>query len=228
MKISLIYPLYREEQRLKNSLQDIAAFFQKFPLQTEVVLVMDPSHDQTHAFAEEKTNELLKKHPQIQFQILKNEKHLGRAKSLHKGLQAATGEILFCGSIDLNVPLAEYFNTLQDFVTNPQTEFIIGNRRDLKKPRHGQKNKISSLFETIQHEKLISAGFQVSDPSCQFVVMNRKAFEKIRDKFSKPGKWYYSAPLLAAANNHGVAISEKPIVCHDTEDTRFRWWMGIL
>lgn len=228
MKISLIYPIYQEEQRLAQSLLDIISFFQKLPLQTEVILVLDPSQDRTAEIAQNKIQEINRSQSQTQFHILKNKTRVGRGQSIQKGLLSATGDILFCGAIDLNIPLAEYYNTLSDFVMHPDTQFVVGNRFDLKKPRHGLKNKVAQFFEAIEHEKLKKSGFSVQDPTCQFLAVRKDAFDKMKPSFHKVNKWFYSANLLSLAYNNNIPISEKSIICHDNSETRFQWWMSFF
>jgi len=228
MKISLIYPIYYEEQRLEQSLLDIASFFKKLPLQTEVILVLDPSQDRTAEIAQNKIQEFNLEGSQTQFLIIKNKTRIGRGQSIQKGLLSATGDILFCGAIDLNIPLAEYYNTLQDFVLNPSTQFVIGNRFDLKKPRHGIKNKVTQFFEGIEHEKLKKSGFNVQDPTCHFLAVRKDAFDKMKSSLQKINKWFYSANLLSLAYNNSIPISEKSIICHDNNESRFKWWMSFF
>jgi glycosyltransferase involved in cell wall biosynthesis len=222
MKISLIYPLFKEHKRLAASLQDIRSFLQKLPLEVEIILVIDPSRDSTLEIA----RQTAEKFPQVK--VLENKKRLGRGPSVHEGLSVAEGEVLFVGAIDLNIPLAEYFNTLQDFVINKDTAFIIGNRKSLKKPRHGEKKKWQKIFEQIEEEKLKTSGFSVSDPTCQFVAFRRPAFEKLKNKVERVPRWFYAGAYLAAANQSDIQISEKPVTCHDSKDSRFRWWQALF
>lgn len=226
MKISIIIPLFQEEQRLQKSFQDLQSFFQKFPLTIEVVCIVDPGRDQTAAIALQQKESL--QTPKVQFVIHENSQKLGRARSIQRGLQLATGDLLFLSAIDFNIPLAEYFNTIQDFLSQENLQVLIGNRLDPKKPRHGSKKSIAKFFEKIEHDKLRSIGLPLNDPTCQFMAFRKDTKEKILFTWKPNRNWFYSAEIAVALNNSGVPVSEKSVVCHDSPDSRFQWWMGLF
>src|SRR5690606_11166385 len=102
--------------------------------------------------------------PPIRVLVLENPRRLGRGPSVQRGLGAAGGDLLIVLSADLNIPLAESFAAVQEYLRDPEgTGFILGNRRSLKRPRHGVRAPLKKLFDDIEHDK--ASGLEVPDPT---------------------------------------------------------------
>lgn len=223
MKVSLILPVFRESHRLAAGLRDLQSFFARLPLEVEVVIVCEPGekqHVDAAFLALEPTTKAL------QTVILENPRFLGRGPSLQRGLDQATGDVLVPITADLSIPLAEVFAALQEFLRDPEgTEFVIGNRRSLKRLRHGQRTRLKKFFDDVEHDKAKS--LQVPDPTCPFWMIKKELWTSVSPRL-RLSKWYSTPGLLRELRNQKAGLKMIDTNCHDDPETRFRWWYSVL
>lgn len=231
LQVSIVIPLFREKSRFKEGLSNLSSFFARFPFDVEVLFIADP--DGATAFYAEALSETQRPPPaptndppaapvtwQREFRLLSNEKRLGRGASLKRGLDAATGQILLASSVDLAIPLSEMMSAIQEFILAPnQTDFVIGNRLSLKRPRHGERRRWKKLFDDIEHEK--AQHLKVPDPTCPFWAIRKEVWQSISPQ-SRMRRWYYSPQILLALREKGHSIKTLDVISHDSADSRFR------
>lgn len=224
MKLSLIFAVYNESERLKASLQDLKSFFQRQPLEVELVLVLEPHPTQATLDAvagagfEQTTN--------IKVLQIQNAVHRGRGPSLKVGLDAASGHVLSPMSVDLSTPLADVFSALQEFVMDQEnTGFVLGNRRSLKRPRHGQRSGLKKFFDAVEHDK--AASLEVPDPTSPFWMIQRELWQKISPNL-KFRRWYYTPNVIQALRLIKAPMKSIDTLSHDSTDTRFKWWHAFV
>ncbi len=176
-------------------------------------MVVDPSKDNT---LEEIERFSAKK---INLRMHCNPKHLGRAQSVLVGLKLAQGEVIIISSLDLSVPLAEVFNFLQEFVTNPATQMTIGNRCTSKKKRTGRRSSWHLTLENIIAEKAKRKDLAAADPACSILGFRKIALDKILSQL-KLSSWFYGPELLLVAQKNGIPVLDIPIVCNDRAESK--------
>lgn len=222
MKLSLILPVHQETS-LEARAREIVSFWAKFPVDLEVIFVVDPSSDFDLPKSEADLQALLPP-ARIRFRILSNARHLGRGASVQRGLSEAEGEILAVGSYDLSIPLGEIFTALHEFIQSRDQSFIlVGNRRGAKKKRGGMKSGKRKIFEDIEHEK--SRGLEVKDPTCPFWMIKKKDWEALGIR--KMRRWFYTPPVLLAARRTGLEIREIELNCRDNPQSKMRFWDAL-
>lgn len=218
MKISLVYPVYCGPKggltfdQLHSGAQEILQFFKKFPIETEFVFVVDNHWDQKTTEQELENLPLFKTDS---FKLKINSAHLGRGPSVQAGLDMATGEYLLIASIDLNIPLAEYFSFIQQLISQSEIDLLIGNRLTTKRPKQGRKRKWHQVLEDILTEKYQSH-FGVKDPICHFIAIRKDLWSQANKQVSFKS-WYYSLDLLKWCKDHQKNITESPIQSRDNE-----------
>lgn len=212
-------------------LQDFRAFFQKFPLHYELVLILEPpSAACQNVIAEATTaapaNERLR--------ILKNSKKLGRARSILAGLDAAEGNYLALADSALATPLGDLFKILQHLITDTTASSYWGDRT-LKKNSsflHPQllRHQIEHLFTPIlreRHENL------TGDILCEVGGFSRAHWlnaKKHLDSHKIIG-WYVGADLQRSLQKENLKIErifihDSGAVTKDYKPWRVRW--GLL
>lgn len=172
-KVSLVTPLRNETELLNRGLRELESFIQKFPLQWELILVVDPSNDPTLQKARELKSE------KIQIQVLENRSRQGRGPSVRQGLDAASGDYIMIFPLDFTIPLADLFNFLQELVLNPKVDVAVGNRNTSRKKREAPlKTSWHWTLENILLEKLRPADLPVQDPLCPYLIFQRESLKK--------------------------------------------------
>lgn len=220
MKLSLIFPLSQEKDGAAEKLRDIASFWGRFPIDVEVLLIVDPSRGESSQAWQEML-QAAGAPPKLQFKIEMNEKRLGRGASVQKGLDLATGEILSVNSFDLSIPLGDVFSALQEFIMHRDQEFVVvGNRRGTKKKRRGRVTSTRMLFENIEHDK--AAPLQLPDPTCPFFMLKKKTWASLQPLRLR--RWFYTPGLLLAARQKQIEIRVVEVQCLDHPSTRLSLW----
>jgi hypothetical protein len=220
LKLSLIIPVSHELERATDKLRDVISFWQRFPVDLEILLVQEPSeYDTGEAWRE--LIQSLKPPAQHQFRLEQNERKLGRGGSIQRGLSLATGEILGVLSFDLSIPLGDVFSGLQEFIMHRNQDFIVvGNRRSSKKKRRGRQSRLRKVFEEIEHEK--AAALQIPDPTCPFFMLKKETWEELQP--IKLRRWFYTPGLILAARKGAVEVRSLDVQCLDHAPSRMSPW----
>lgn len=210
MKVSLISPLFKESASFEPTLQDLKSFFARFPLEIELVTVIHHKDKETleKVKAQASTKE---------FFILPLEvKSRSRAKAIKEGLKKANGDVLLIFSWDLSIPLAEFFNFIQEIFQNPALHIVTGNRFDPKKRNISVRSSWHSTLNQIITEKLRKDGWKLSDPLTPFVGI-RSFNKELLEKLDLKG-WYYTPAILEWAHNLNWKIEEVSVVSKQNSD----------
>ena len=87
-ELSIIFPIYNEENRLKRNLYKITKLFNSFKLiKIEIILVNDGSSDQTHKIINEYLDSLKKKYIKNKIKYICYKKNMGKGYALKKGIK---------------------------------------------------------------------------------------------------------------------------------------------
>lgn len=203
MKVSLISPLFNESLVFESHLQDIKSFFARFPVEIEMILVIPEDDQQTLTKYKESQS------PEFQVVVLRTP-NKDRASAVWSGLNAASGDIQLIFSWDLSIPLAEFFNFIQELVQNRSLHMVLGNRFDPKKRNHVLKSTWHQTLSKIITEKLKAQGWRLNDPLTPFVALRK--FDKALLKDLKMKGWYYTPSLIKWAYQQNWQIEEASVV----------------
>lgn len=218
--LSVIIPAYNEEPNFKKGLIDeVPIYLDKQEYSYEVIIVDDGSSDNTASLAEE----FARKHDKIR--VIKNP-HQGKAQTVKKGVEEASGELILFTDFDQATPISEVSKLLA-FI--PDYDIVIGSRqlpgaKREKEPIHRHImglgfNMVVQLF-TIRGIRDTQAGFK-----CFKGDVAKELFSALK-VYSK-GKQVkgalvtaFDVELLFLAKKRGYKIKEVPIIWHHVSTTR--------
>ncbi|MFA9289106.1 MAG: glycosyltransferase [Weeksellaceae bacterium] len=121
IKLSLIIPCYNEETNIQKGVLDkIGNYTQNDPRFIEVLIVDDGSQDNSRKIIKEK---YLKQFPK--FKLYEN-KHLGKAFAVIRGIQEAKADYVIFSDIDLATPIEEAEKLIDG--AKEGYELVIGSR----------------------------------------------------------------------------------------------------
>lgn len=203
--LSLVFPVWQEEQDLRLRLQDLESFFDRWPLATEVIFVVDPGKDQTISSLKSYDFKKMKVH------IIENARHLGRGASVALGLQRAEGDLLLIGTLGSTFPFAEYFNLIQEAVARPDVDFFFTNRFSSRKKQQGQRKKWHAVLEDIIREKNPELSRLVQDPLSSLLAVRKAALTNFLAE-NHITQWYYSLDFLRWAQAQNLTVCEIPVL----------------
>ncbi len=207
-KVSLVCALKNREMDLERALQDIVSFTKKFPLLWQLVLVVDPSDDATLQKAQNFFSD------GFEITIKESPRQLGRSRSILKGLRAATGDYIVLFSIDFTVPLAEVFNFLQELISDPTVDLVLGNRMTSRKKWESEKSSWHRTLEKIISEKAQAQKLGVQDPLCAYWGIRKTALQQVLPNLSFRS-WYFTPELLLRCRQQQLKVLEIPINSKD-------------
>lgn len=203
--LSLVFPVWQEEQDLRLRLQDLESFFDRWPLATEVIFVVDPGKDQT--ISSLKSYDFKK----MKVQIVENARRLGRGPSVAQGLQRAEGDLVLIGTMGSTFPFAEYFNLIQEAIARPDMDFFFTNRFSSRKKQQGTRKKWHAVLEDIIQEKNPDLFKITADPLSSLVAIRKPALTNfLAENHIK--QWYYSLDLLRWVQAQNLAACEIPVL----------------
>jgi len=209
--LSVVIPVFNEEERLPASLERILAWKGDLCSISEVIVVDDGSQDATLAIAKRFTDERLRTvtyHP-----------NAGKGYAIRRGVLESTADVILLCDADLSTPIEEadaLARHLADF------EIVIGSRAidvstvTRKQPWYRQ--QMGRTFNTIMR---MITGLPYRDTQCGFKLMTRDAgraifTEAVIDRFA------FDVEMLIIAHHLGLHVKEAPVTWLNSEDSRVR------
>ena len=208
-ELSIIFPIYNEEERLKKSLHKITKLFKAFKsIKIEIILVNDGSTDKTHelinAFIESTKKKDKKKIIYVYY--IKNR---GKGYGLKKGIQKANKKWSLTCDIDFSVNPIEVQKWVKLNYIKKEKNCYFGSRSlktsDVNYSYH--RYYLGNIFNF-----LVSVIFDlnIGDTQCGFKLYHRSYAKKI---FSKLKEYDYSHDVEIAVllKRNLINIIELPI-----------------
>ncbi len=170
-QLSIVIPLYNEENRVLKSLNGLVNFVDSVDYPVEVILVDDGSTDQTGKIVKD----FIASRENFRCQRIP---HQGKAVGIMTGFGLARGKLLLQTDIDLAVPLSELpkfflWITEQDFAV------IIASREGIGARRVGEpylRHLMGRVFNLLVQLLLLPG---INDTQCGFKLFTAKAAEEI-------------------------------------------------
>ncbi|WP_374078680.1 hypothetical protein [Bdellovibrio bacteriovorus] len=213
---SLVIYLNKDAPAVTSFLKDLRSFFQKFPLNYELVAIIEKGASECARLLEEAKKESSAKET---ISLVQNSKTLHRARSLCQGFNAAQAPYVLVGDPQLATPLGDLFKILQNLMSESTVDICWGNRLNKKDsvflnslaPRH----KLERLFNGILHER----NKKSSDPLCEIGGFKKEAWVCLQEKLStKTIKgWYLHQQLQKEIQE--TALNRIEIAIHDSGQT---------
>jgi glycosyltransferase involved in cell wall biosynthesis len=120
MRISVIAPMFNEEENLQNTLSKIEIEFQKNKITNyEIIFINDGSTDQTW----EKAKELENKYENLK--VIGYAVNQGRGKALRTGFDFATGDVICSIDFDLSYHESHITRMIKELEENPITDVVL-------------------------------------------------------------------------------------------------------
>jgi len=203
--ISIIIPVYNEEERIEPGLSDsIKCLISKLSWSFEIIFVNDGSTDKTLSIL----NNVKTRFNELAIKIISYQKNQGKGFAVKTGVLEASGRKIIVTDADFSVSLEE----LPKFIDNlDRFDIVIGTKKHL-------------LTDTVKHQKaprrILGKGFTLlsnfilglnyTDITCGFKGFKSDAAKFI---FSKQlmKRWSYDAETLFLAGKFNYRVCELPV-----------------
>lgn len=197
--VSVILPIFNEEQRLPMCLAHLTNYFWHYTKYGfEILCVLNGCTDGSERIA----SQFARKWPH-HVQVLYSEP--GKGAAVRKGMLASAGRFRYMADVDLATPIDEIPKFLNAMNGNPPWhippfDVVVGARQV----------RYQSFTRSAAHwlyRRLTSPLTRVSDPQSGFKMFRAYAAEQVFDKVSITG-WGFDVEALHLAENLGYSIRE--------------------
>ena len=218
MRLSVIIPVYNEEQTIQEVLERVAAV-DLGAIEKEIVIANDGSTDSTGRMIDER-----RLPPDLPVHVYHSLINLGKGAAVRLGLAFATGDVLLIQDADLELDPNEYSLLLQPLLDG-RADVVYGSRFLSPTSRVPVKARTANRFLTILTNVLF--GGRLTDMETAYKVMRRSALEGIRLRcvgFDIEPE-LTARMLLAGRRIVEVPISYNPRTLN--EGKKMRWVDGV-
>ena len=133
--LSIIFPIYNEELRLKSSFNHIQTFLKKKKsFNIEIIFVDDGSFDNSYTLIDQfaKSFKNLKKNNKFKIKVIKSKKNLGKGSALRLGAKKAIYNWILTTDIDMSVSLFQICDWIKKKFINKKYFVYFGSRTHKK------------------------------------------------------------------------------------------------
>ncbi|PIY96691.1 MAG: hypothetical protein COY66_03410 [Candidatus Kerfeldbacteria bacterium CG_4_10_14_0_8_um_filter_42_10] len=197
-QISLVIPVYNEEERIKKSLSKILPYLNQLA-DYEIIFVDDGSTDRTLLVLEEYKNK--------RFRVIKNGKNCGKGYSVQQGMLRARYPVVLFSDADFSTPIEDLEKLLPHL---ENYDIVIGSR--------GMEQSQISVHQKFYKEWLGKIGNKfiqllvipgIKDTQCGFKLFKKETLVIFQKQTIK--RWGFDFEILMLAHKIGFRIKEVPV-----------------
>jgi glycosyltransferase involved in cell wall biosynthesis len=215
MKLSIIIPVYNEENTIDSAIKDVLA--EKLPgWQKEIIIVDDGSTDKTKTILKKWEEKCL-----VKYQV----KNSGKGSAVTSGLKNASGDIILIQDADLEYPPSNYPILLKPF-ENSNVNVVYGSRF--------LGSHLSTMFVYAQGNKFVTMATNILyNTNITDMETGYKVFRKsvIQNLTLKAKRFDFEPEFTAKILKMGFQIYEVPISYFGrkfSEGKKLTWRDGII
>ena len=217
MKVSIIVPIYNEEQSLHKIFPAIVEQ-RKLPVDIEIIAVNDGSSD--------RSKDILDAHPEFYDHVIHRPRNGGKGAAVIDGLSKASGDYILFQDADLEYDPEEYAKLFAPVKTH-NADIVIGSRfispSQIRVFRYA--HKIGNFFLSFAFNILNNTTF-TDIYSCYFLYRR----DLVQPSSLKTRGWEQQAEILGKAVKAGKIFYEVPISYHGRdfeEGKKIHWYHGF-
>ena len=187
--LSIIFPIFNEELRLKSSFNHILTFLKKKKnFRTEIIFIDDGSNDNSYGLINQfvKSFKNLKKSSKFRIKIIKSKKNLGKVSALRLGVNKAIHDWILTTDIDMSVSLFQVCSWLEKKLINKKYFIYFGSRTH-KKSIVQTKFYREILGRLMKLLSLIILNIKIKDTQCGYKLYKKSIAKYIFSKLKNLG-----------------------------------------
>lgn len=219
--LSVIIPAYREEQRIRETLQELRAFLQRQPWTWEVIVVDDGSPDRTKdavAGFQQTTH--------MPIRLLVHPQNRGKGAAVRTGMLAATGTYALFTDADNATPIQEVEKLLKAVTAG--YDLVIASRylpESTIVRRQPMVRRMMSRAGNLLFTLML--GLHFTDTRCGFKLFTAAARTGIFAKQTLE-RFGFDTELLVIAARQGLRVAEVPVAWYDHTRSTVHPWRDSL
>ncbi|QQS43312.1 glycosyltransferase family 2 protein [Candidatus Roizmanbacteria bacterium] len=209
IKLSIVIPVYNEEERLEKTFTALKQGVVSDVFQiSEVIFVDDGSRDNTKKLINTWIKQNTSK--KTAYRLISYGENRGKGYAVKAGMLDAQGDYILFMDADMSTPLPELLKMQP--VMLEKKDVIIGTRKN----GHSTVIKHQPLYRELLGKAFtllsnIITNTWVTDFTCGFKVFSHKAAQQVFSR-ARIERWGYDAEILFIAKNLGMSMKEVPVV----------------
>ncbi len=181
MKLSIVIPVYNEEQTLHEIIDKVVAAQLPEGMEREIICVNDCSKDNTAA----RLDELPARFPTATFTILHKPVNQGKGAALRDGFKKATGDVVLIQDADLEYDPDDYMKLLEPIVDG-KADVVYGSRFI------GEPHRVLYYYHTLGNKFLTTlsnmfTNLNLTDMEVCYKVFKKSVLDQITIKCDRFG-----------------------------------------
>ena len=222
--LSIIFPVFNEELRLKSSFNHIKSFLKKKKnFKTEIIFVDDGSKDNSYKMIKKFILDLKKKN---KVKVVKSKKNLGKGGALKLAVKEAKYDWILTTDIDMSVSLFQLSDWLKKKLINLNDAVYFASRTHEKSivKKNFFRNIIGNIMRFIISTIL---NIKIRDTQCGFKLYKKKIAKIIFAKIKNYG-FDHDLEIVLLLKSKKVKIKELPVKWVHKKDSKLNlFWDPI-
>ena len=207
--LSIIFPVYNEELRLKSSFNHIRSFLKKKKkFKTEIIFSDDGSQDNSYNLIIQFIKSF-KSNKKIKIKVVKLRKNLGKGAALKMGVKYAKYNWILTSDIDMSVSLFQLTNWINQKLVSKKNFVYFGSRKH-KKSIVKKKIFRNILGNIMRFLILIILNIKIKDTQCGYKLYEKKIGKLIFSKL-KTFDFNHDLEIILLLKAKNIIIKELPV-----------------
>ena len=218
-RLSIVIPAYREEERIRPTLEEYLAHFRASHAgEFEIVVSLNGGGDDTRGVVES----VMANAPELR--CIESAEPLGKGGAIMAGLAEARGEDLLFVDADNMVRAPEAAKLVDALASH---DVAIGDRYGAKDSDLRESPLRRAISRASRQWTRLFLGLRYPDTQCGAKAMRAEAWRKIAPGVEERG-WAFDLDLLAQARRAGCSVASVPVEWrHVEEGSKVRAWRDV-
>ena len=207
--LSIIFPLFNEENRLPKLFKEIKKFLIKNKLNIEFIFIDDGSIDNSLILIKKFKKENIKK---IDIKIIKYKKNRGKGYALKQGVLIANKKWILTMDIDLSVSLKQINSWVKNRFIKNGNNIFFGSRLLKKSNIIAKKYRVftGNIFNILLRLMINDKFLNIKDTQCGFKLY-KKSLAKTIFKNIKENGYIHDVEILILIRKKKFRVYELPV-----------------
>ena len=207
--LSIIFPVFNEELRLKSSFSHIANFLKKKKkFKTEIIFANDGSKDNSYNLITGFIQNL-KTSNRIKIKVIKSKRNLGKGSALKLGVKKAKHDWILTSDIDMSVSLFQFSNWIEKKLIHRKYFVYFGSRTHEKSIV--KKNILRNVLGDIMRFFISTIlNIKMRDTQCGYKLYKKAVAKLIFSKLKNCG-FEHDVELVLLLKSKKIKIRELPV-----------------
>ncbi len=174
-KLSIIVPVYNEENTIKNVLKTLLNLPMPNGMEKEIIVVNDKSTDKTGKLIESFKNKGVK--------VFTNKVNLGKTGTVKRGILASTGDLVVVQDADNEYEPYDLLKMAVLMSSDPRIDAVYGNRFNKRNKNKGVNYIGNRALTLISNFFTLPSGVYVKDMEVCYKMIKGELFREIASTF---------------------------------------------